>query len=72
MRDLIQRRLMELKTVGETVVLQLRDPGSHESDRPTDDFLTRSLDWLALRRVRNRRRGQSVSERQRQRAADRP
>lgn len=70
-RDLLLRRQMELKTVGETVVLQLRDSGSHESNRPTDDLLTRSLDWLALRRVRNRRRAVSMSERQRQRATDR-
>ena len=71
MRDLIQRRQMEQKTVGETVVLQLRNPGSDESSLPTDSLLTRSLDWVALRRVRSRSRAMSLSPRLRNRATDR-
>lgn len=71
MRDLILRRQMEMKTVGETVVLQLRASDSPEPERPTDDLLTRSLDWIALRRVRNRRRTTNEAVRKRMRQTDR-
>lgn len=71
MRDLILRRRLEMKTVGETVMLQLRAGDSAESEQPADTLLTRSLDWIALRRVRSRRRVAYGTNRQRHRLTDR-
>lgn len=66
LRDLVLRGSLEKHTIDNTVYLRLTPLGLSETVVPSEDLLTRALNWIALRRARHRQRAH-LTERQLQR-----